>query len=57
MLDGTGRLCACARRHAWGRQGWTTATLAALDGEELQRALETAWKHALPAARKRRKPA
>ncbi len=34
--------------NAWGQQGWTTATLAALDKIELQRALETAWRHALP---------
>ena len=32
----------------WGRQGWTTATLARLKAEELKAALETAWQHALP---------
>ena len=32
--------------NAWGRQGWTTATLAALSVAELQDALETAWRHA-----------
>jgi hypothetical protein len=32
----------------WGRQGWTTATLAALDSEQLAHALELAWRHALP---------
>jgi hypothetical protein len=32
----------------WGRQGWTTATLAALSVPELKDALETAWRHALP---------
>ena len=34
--------------NAWGKQGWTTATLAALDKSELRSALETAWRHALP---------
>jgi hypothetical protein len=32
--------------NAWGRQGWTTATLAALSTAELQDALATAWRHA-----------
>jgi hypothetical protein len=32
--------------NAWGRQGWTTATLSALHAEELAKALETAWQHA-----------
>jgi hypothetical protein len=32
----------------WGRQGWTTATLAALSTAELQAALEMAWRHAKP---------
>jgi hypothetical protein len=31
----------------WGRQGWTTATLAAMSAGELQDALETAWRHAV----------
>ena len=31
----------------WGRQGWTTATLAALSVSELKDALETAWRHAV----------
>ena len=31
----------------WGRQGWTTATLAALSVAELKDALETAWRHAV----------
>jgi hypothetical protein len=30
--------------NAWGRQGWTTATLAALSEAELKDALEIAWK-------------
>ena len=32
--------------NAWGKQGWTSATLAALSTTELQDALETAWRHA-----------
>jgi len=32
--------------NAWGKQGWTTATLAALSPAELKDALETAWRHA-----------
>ena len=39
--------------NAWGRQGWTAATLAALSTAELTRALETAWRHALPAPKKK----
>lgn len=31
---------------AWGRQGWTRATLAALSEDELAAALEAAWKTA-----------
>jgi hypothetical protein len=38
--------------NAWGRQGWTTANLAALPKAELKAALEMAWKHG--AARKKR---
>ena len=34
--------------NAWGRQGWTTATLAGLSAAELTDALETAWRHAVP---------
>lgn len=33
--------------NAWGRQGWTTATLAALSAADLEAALETAWRHAV----------
>ena len=33
--------------NAWGRQGWTTATLARLSAAELKSALETAWAHAV----------
>jgi hypothetical protein len=33
--------------NAWGRQGWTTMTLAKVDSHELRAALEIAWQHAL----------
>jgi hypothetical protein len=39
--------------NAWGRQGWTTATLSALTKAELADALTIAWRHALPAPRRR----
>jgi hypothetical protein len=39
--------------NAWGRQGWTTATLSKLSKAELQDALRIAWAHG--AAKKRRK--
>jgi hypothetical protein len=39
--------------NAWGRQGWTTATLSALTRAELADALTIAWRHALPAPRRR----
>lgn len=39
---------------AWGRQGWTTAMLAALSAAELKDALETAWRHAVPKRQPRR---
>ena len=39
---------------AWGKQGWTTATLSALSTPELGDVLETAWRHALPKSRPRR---
>jgi hypothetical protein len=32
--------------NAWGRQGWTTATLSGLKANELRDLLETAWRHA-----------
>ncbi|WP_158812567.1 MmcQ/YjbR family DNA-binding protein [Methylocapsa sp. S129] len=38
----------------WGRNGATTAILAALSEDELRAALETAWRRALPAKRKRK---
>jgi hypothetical protein len=37
--------------NAWGRQGWTTATLAKLSTRELKDALEMAWRQALPKTR------
>jgi hypothetical protein len=40
---------------AWGKQGWTTATLSALSVAELRDALETAWQHAVPKKRARRR--
>ena len=39
--------------NAWGRQGWTTATLAQLTGADLAAALETAWGHAQPNRRRK----
>lgn len=39
--------------NAWGRRGWTRANLAALDESELRAALEMAWRHAQPKARRR----
>lgn len=44
--------------NAWGKQGWTTATLSKLTAAELKHALETAWRHALPKTKaKQRAPA
>ena len=40
--------------NAWGKQGWTTATLSKLSAADLKVALETAWAHALPKKPKRR---
>lgn len=34
--------------NAWGSQGWTTVTLAALSRDELEAALRLTWQHALP---------
>jgi hypothetical protein len=41
--------------NAWGRQGWTTATLSKLTVSELRNALEIAWRHALPAKKTTRR--
>jgi len=38
---------------AWGRRGWTRATLAALSEPELRTALEIAWRHGAAKAKKR----
>jgi hypothetical protein len=40
--------------NAWGRQGWTTATLGELTVPELTSALELAWGQAQPKQRPRR---
>jgi hypothetical protein len=40
--------------NAWGRQGWTVATLAKLTVPELKAALEMAWTHAQPQSRRKR---
>lgn len=39
----------------WGEQGWTTATLAKLSTAELKAALATAWAHALPTRKAKRR--
>lgn len=39
--------------NAWGRQGWTTATLSALSVAELSSALKLAWRSAVPAKSQR----
>jgi len=39
--------------NAWGKQGWTTATLSKLKAAELKAALEMAWAHAKMGKRKR----
>jgi hypothetical protein len=41
--------------NAWGRQGWTNATLSKLSVRELRDALEMAWRHALPKTRAKRR--
>ena len=40
--------------NAWGRRGWTCATLAALSDAELRAALEMAWRHGMAKATTRR---
>jgi hypothetical protein len=39
--------------NAWGRRGWTRATLAALSEAELRAALEMAWRHGAAKAKTR----
>jgi hypothetical protein len=41
--------------NAWGKQGWTVATLAALSTAELKEVLEAAWRRGQPKARPRKK--
>jgi hypothetical protein len=41
--------------NAWGRRGWTCATLAALSEAELKSALEMAWRHAAPKPKARKR--
>ena len=41
--------------NAWGKQGWTTATLSKLTTAELKHALEISWQHALPKKRAARR--
>jgi hypothetical protein len=40
--------------NAWGKQGWTAATLSALSVAELKDVLATAWRHSQPKARRRK---
>ena len=39
--------------NAWGRRGWTSATLAKLGAAELKNALETAWANAVTKSKRR----
>jgi hypothetical protein len=41
--------------NAWGRQGWTSATLAALSEPELIAAIEIAWRHGAATAKRKRR--
>ena len=41
--------------NAWGKQGWTTATLSKIKVAELKAALEMAYQHALPVKKKKRR--
>ena len=43
--------------NAWGKQGWTTVTLAKIKVTELKEVLETAWRHAVPSSRSKAKKA
>ena len=40
--------------NAWGKQGWTVATLSKLRAGDLKSALETAWRHGAQKKTKRR---
>ena len=41
--------------NAWGKQGWTTATLSKLSAAELKAALEMAWAHAVEKKKAKRR--
>jgi YjbR protein len=41
--------------NAWGKQGWTTVTLAKIKVAELKDVLETAWRHAVSTSRSKAK--
>ena len=41
--------------NAWGRRGWTRATLAVLSEAELRAALEMAWRHGAAKPKQRRR--
>jgi hypothetical protein len=41
--------------NAWGKQGWTTATLAKMKAAELKVTLELAYRHAQPVKNKKRR--
>ena len=43
--------------NAWGRQGWTTATLSKLSAADLKAALAMAWAHAIEKKSKKRRSA
>ena len=43
--------------NAWGKQGWTTVTLAKIKVAELKDVLETAWRHSVPSSRSKAKSA
>jgi hypothetical protein len=43
--------------YAWGKQGWTTVTLAKIKVAELKDVLETAWRQAVPSSRSKAKSA
>ncbi len=43
--------------NAWGKQGWTTVTLAKIKVAELKDLLETAWRHTVPSSHSKSKSA
>jgi hypothetical protein len=38
--------------NAWGKQGWTVARLASMSEQDLESALQSAWRHAQPMGRR-----